>query len=333
MMRVYGFWYDIWMNPISEPLIFEPVYKNYLWGGEKIASVYNRKGTPEVCAESWEISAHPDGMSIIADGSFKGTSLDDLVKEFGVNLIGTKAPQSDVFPLLFKIIDAKRRLSVQVHPNNGNAELTGGKPKTEMWFVLGCEEDASLFAGLTDDATEATIAKASNDGSVANQLVELKIAPGQALFIPGGLVHAIGDGCLIYEVQQNSNTTYRMFDWNRIDAQGNPRELHIDESLKTIGWGLPVPEMVEPQSEEQGWSQVVSCEFFTMKKLELNGTETITPDGTSFISLFAAKGSATVNCGGKSVDLPTGSSVLIPANAEKCVIKSDEKASLLVTTL
>ncbi len=333
MMRTCWFWYDIRMNLINEPIIFKPVYKNYLWGGEKIASAYNRKGTPEVCAESWEISAHPDGMSVVEDGSFKGMTLDDLVKKFGANLIGTKAPQSDVFPLLFKIIDAKHRLSVQVHPNNGNANLTGGQPKTEMWFVLGCEKGASLFAGLTDNATEKTIAATSKDGSVANQLVELKIAAGQALFIPGGLVHAIGDGCLIYEVQQNSNTTYRMFDWNRTDAHGNPRELHIDKSLKTIDWSLPVPEMVDPQSDEQGWSQVVSCEFFTMKKLELNGTETITPNGTSFISLFAAEGSATVNCGGKSVDLPTGSSVLIPATAEGCVIESDKGASLLVTTL
>ena len=318
---------------INEPLIFEAVYKDYLWGGEKLASAYNRKGTPEVCAESWEISAHPDGMSVVAEGSFKGMSLDGLVKQFGTKLIGTKAPKSDVFPLLFKIIDAKRRLSVQVHPNNGNTELTGGKPKTEMWYVLSCKERASLFAGLTDDATEATIAKASRDGSIANQLVELNITSGQALYIPGGLVHAIGDGCLVYEVQQNSSTTFRIFDWNRTDAHGNLRELHIDDSLKTIDWSLPTPEMVDPQNDEQGWSQIVSCEFFTMKKLELNGTETITPDGTSFISLFAAEGSATVTCGGTSVELKTGSSALIPANTEKCVIESDAGASLLVTTL
>lgn len=321
------------MNLINEPLVFEPVYKDYLWGGEKIAKMYKRCGTPEVCAESWEISAHPDGMSVIAEGSFKGRSLDELVKEFGAKLIGTKAPRSDVFPLLFKIIDAKRRLSVQVHPNNGNADLTGGQPKTEMWYVLGCEEGASLFAGLTDDATEATIAAASKDGSVANQLVELKIAPGQALFIPGGLVHAIGDGCLIYEVQQNSNTTYRMFDWNRTDAQGNPRELHLEKSLKSIDWSLPVPAMVEPQCEEPGWAKLVSCEFFTMKKLDVTGSCDINPDGSSLISLFAAKGAAVVNCGGNSIELKNGSSALIPASAEKCVVESDAGASLLVTTL
>ena len=332
-MRGGRIWYDIGMNLINEPLVFEPVYKDYLWGGGKIAEMYKRSGTPEVCAESWEISAHPDGMSVVSEGTFKGMKLDELVREFGVHLVGRKAPQADTFPLLFKIIDAKRCLSVQVHPNNGNAAMTGGQPKTEMWFVLGCEEGASLFAGLTDDATEATIAAASKDGSVADQLVELKIAPGQALFIPGGLVHAIGDGCLIYEVQQNSNTTYRMFDWNRTDAQGNPRELHIEKSLKSIDWSLPVPEMVEPQGREQGWSDVVSCEFFTMKKLDITGTEEIIPDGSSFISLFAAKGDAVVSCGGKSVELKNGASVLIPAGAERCVVESEAGAELLVTTL
>ncbi|MFO7936849.1 MAG: type I phosphomannose isomerase catalytic subunit [Kiritimatiellia bacterium] len=321
------------MNLINEPLVFKPVYKNYLWGGTGIAELYRRYNTPAVCAESWEISAHPDGISVVAEGSFKGRRLDELVKEFSTALIGTKAPQNDRFPLLCKIIDAKRRLSVQVHPNNGNAELTNGQPKTEMWYVLGCDEGASLFAGLKNGASPESVRKALNDGGVAQQLVELKIAPGQALFIPGGLIHAIGDGCMIYEVQQNSNTTYRMFDWNRTDAHGNARELHIEQSLKTIDWKLPVPEMIEPQKGNDGFHDIVSCEFFTMRKLDFEEKKELEPDGSSFICLFAIKGDCRVEIGEHSIGLKNGSSALIPAYADKCVIESEAEASVLVTTL
>lgn len=321
------------MNLINEPLVFEPIYMDYLWGGDKLAKVYKRNNTPAVCAESWEISAHPDGMSVVAEGSFKGMTLDDLVKKFGADLIGTKASRSDKFPLLIKIIDAQRRLSVQVHPNNDNAGQTGGEPKSEMWYILGCEKGAALYAGLTDEATEDSIMEALTDGSVADQLVELKIAPDQALFIPGGLVHAIGNGCMIYEVQQNSNTTYRMFDWNRSDTDGNPRELHIEESLKTIDWSLPTPTMVTPAPAVNGWSEIISCEFFTMKKLELDGIYVIEPDSSSFTVLFAAEGRVSLSCGAHMVELKTGSSALIPAAAKSFAIETTSPASLLVTTL
>ena len=147
------------------------------------------------------------------------------------------------------------------------------------------------------------------------------------------MVHAIGDGCLVYEVQQSSNTTYRMFDWNRTDAQGNPRELHIEESLKTIDWRLPVPKMITPEKECIEWSHVVSCEFFAMNMLKVDGSKVLEPDEESFIALFAVDGSAAINCGGKSVNIKKGDSVLIPACADKCKVESSEAATLLVTTL
>jgi len=325
------------MRCIKEPLIFTPVYKDYLWGGSRIAEQFKRENTPDICAESWEISAHPDGMSIVTGGSFKGSSLYDLVKQFGTELTGTIAPQSDRFPLLFKIIDARSKLSVQVHPNNSNAHLTNGQPKTEMWYVLDCEKGASLYAGMVATATRQSVAEAIKKGSVADQLVELSVQPGEALFIPGGLVHAIGDGCLIYEVQQNSNTTYRMFDWNRTDTAGNPRELHIEESLATIDWTLKAPAMLTPSVDQcvngASWSDVVSCEFFTMKKLDLNGSVTITPDGTTFTAIFVNSGTASVTCGEITCLLEQGASALIPAAAESCTLTAAEPAGILVTTL
>lgn len=329
-----GIWYNAAMNLITEPLIFKPIYKDYIWGGTKIASLYNRAGTPGICAESWELSALPDSMSVVAEGSFKGKTLDELVKASGTSLIGSKAPQNDRFPLLFKIIDAKQRLSVQVHPNNNQAEQTDGQAKTEMWYILGCDKGATLFAGLRDDTTEENLTEALENGDIADLLVEIKARPGQSLYIPGGLVHALGAGCVVYEIQQNSNTTYRLFDWNRTDAQGKQRELHIDKSLKTIDWSLPAPDIVEPIQRNERWSDIISNEFFTVRKLSFNGSEEIDPDGSSFIVLFATEGAARVRCHEKYVRLNTGSSALIPACANKCVIESETKAvSLLVTTL
>jgi mannose-6-phosphate isomerase len=251
--------------------------------------------------------------------------------------VGTKSSQSNQFPLLFKIIDAKNKLSVQVHPNNGNAALTGGQPKTEMWYVLDCVPGASLYAGLAADATATSVAAASRAGSVADQLVELSVQPGQALFIPGGLVHAIGDGCLIYEVQQNSNTTYRMFDWNRTDGAGKPRELHIEASLTSIDWTLKPPAMVTPSiaehSTDASWSNVVSCEFFTMKKLDLTGTAEIKQDGSTFTALFAVSGSVLIRCDEGRFELAKGSSALLPAAPGSYSIDAITPAALLITTL
>jgi len=325
------------MISIKQPLLFTPVYKDYLWGGSRIAESFRRTGTPAVCAESWEISAHAEGVSIVAAGPLQGGTLDELTQRYGSDLTGTRAPQPDRFPLLFKIIDARRKLSVQVHPNSANAALTGGQPKSEMWYVLDCGPDASLYAGLRAGATRPAVETALSRGRVADQLAELKIRADQALFIPGGLVHAIGDDSLIYEVQQSSNTTYRLFDWNRTAADGTPRALHIAESLATIDWQLKPPAMITPALCEReagaSWFQVVSCEFFTLKKLELSGSVALTQDGTTFTALFVNRGAASIRCNGIAYDLAQGASALLPAAAGCCTITAPDSASILVTTL
>lgn len=325
------------MNAIRIPLAFAPVYKDYLWGGARIASAYRRSGTPQVCAESWEISAHPDGASVVSGGPFAGRDLAGLAAAAGAALTGTRAPDPRRFPLLFKLIDARDRLSVQVHPNNENAVRTGGEPKTEMWVVLDRTPGASLYAGLAEGVTPATLRAALLDGTAAAQLVRLPVEPGQALFIPGGLVHAIGAGCLIYEVQQNSNTTYRLFDWGRTGTDGKPRQLHIEESFKTIDWSLPAPQMTTPApcAAENGnrWADVVSCGFFTLRQLDLAAPCRIAVDGTTFHALFVTAGQATVAAGGESIVLNAGSSALIPADAQAYTLSPGAASTLLVTTL
>ena len=325
------------MNDLRVPLAFKPVYKDYPWGGKRLAECYNRTGTPTVCAESWEIAARPDGESVVASGRFAGRGFMGLVAEFGAALTGTRAPEPHRFPLLFKLIDARDRLSVQVHPNNGNAGCTGGEPKTEMWVVLGCEPGASLYAGLAEGITPESLRAALADGTAAAQLVELPVEPGRALYIPGGLVHAIGAGCLIYEVQQNSNTTYRLFDWNRVGADGKSRPLHIEESFKTIDWSQPVPQLAAPvplaAEGDNRWFDVCASDFFNVKRLDLSAPLEIAVDGTSFHALFVVEGQVAVASGGEQVTLAKGTSALIPADADSFTLTPEGTASLLVTTL
>ena len=216
--------------------------------------------------ESWEISVHPAGPSMVECGEAQGRSLADVAPDF---------------PLLVKVIDAKTRLSVQVHPNEETRKLTGGDPKTEMWAML---EDGVIYAGLKPGTRPEDIESAVKSGRFEELLVRHEAKKGEAFFIPGGLVHAIGDGALIYEVQQSSDTTFRLYDWNRVGKDGKPRELHVEKSLKAIGYSLPVPVP----------SRDVKCPFFDFRQLSLDG-EIELPASEGFTALFAAEGAFSAN--------------------------------------
>jgi mannose-6-phosphate isomerase len=241
-------------------LKFKPNVHPALWGGE-----------------SWEISVHPAGPSVIREGVLAGKPLSEA------------APG---FPLLVKVIDAKMRLSVQVHPNETTCKLTGGDPKTEMWAML---EDGVIYAGLKPGVGPKDVEEAVKSGRFEELLVRHDAKKGEAFFIPGGLVHAIGDGALIYEVQQSSDTTFRLYDWNRVGADGKPRELHVAKSLEAIDYSLPVP---QPATD-------VKCSFFEFRQVALDGGLVI-PASSRSTALFAAEGSFTVN----GVEVPRRTSVL-----------------------
>jgi len=319
------------------PLFLEPVYKSLIWGGGRIAADYARHGTPTVCAESWEVAAHPEGACRVTNGPFAGETLDTLAARFGTDLTGTKAPDPTRFPLLVKIIDARDTLSVQVHPNEKTAVVTGGEPKTEMWYVLGTTPDAALYAGLKPGTTAATLRASLANGTTASCLPRLAVAPGQALFIPGGLVHAIGAGCLIYEVQQSSNTTYRLFDWNRTDAAGNPRQLHIEAAFQSIDWNLPPPTMITPVPRPDGngnrRATVVSCPFFTVDRLLCDREIPLAGSPETFQILFVEHGRGILRAAGSDAPMRTGDSVLLPAGLPAAFIPDTSEAALLLTTL
>jgi mannose-6-phosphate isomerase len=326
------------MSASLYPLVFTPVYKEYLWGGQRIAARYGRTGTPAVCAESWEISAHPDGMSHVANGALAGESLAALAARLGVALTGTLAPHPTRFPLLLKLIDARENLSVQVHPSDENAGLVGGEPKTESWYVVDRTPGALLYTGLKPGTTPASFRTAMSQGTAPQQLFRLPVEPGEALYIPGGMVHAIGAGCLIFEVQQTSNTTYRLFDWGRFDASGQPRPVHIQQAFQVINPTLPEPRMIRPAppapDTRNHWNTVLACRHFKLRRLDLRQAEQVALDGNTFHALFVLDGSAFVSAGGVAVPLTAGSNCLIPAATGAYNLRpTGNAATVLVTTL
>jgi len=216
--------------------------------------------------ESWEVSARPDSPSVIADGGMRGRSLADV---------------KPGFPLLVKVIDAKTRLSVQVHPNERTAQLTGGEPKTEMWCIL---EAGPIYAGLRPGTTAAEVEAAVKSGRFEEILVRHDTKPFETYFIPGGLVHAIGDGVKLYEVQQSSDTTYRLYDWGRLGTDGKPRELHVAKSLQSIDFSLPVP---VPQKD-------VKCPFFDFSQHDFSEPTEVVAPSDSFLVVYEVEKDSTM---------------------------------------
>lgn len=322
---------------LRKPLVFGHVYSSAPWGGGAFADVFGRRDVPEICSESWEISGHPFGMSRVAAGAFAGASLLELATRFGVALTGRKAPDHKEFPLLFKLIDARENLSVQVHPNQRNAPLTRGTPKTEAWVVLEARPGACLYAGLVPGTGEALLRKAVAGGAkVLERLLRYPVHAGDVLFIPGGMVHAIGGGCLIYEIQQSSNTTYRLYDWDRRDEQGAGRALHIEESFKSVEYGIAPQPLRHLQSgiTHNRWRTVVKSPYFKVRDVILAKDMLFPLDGASFVAVFALEGRSAVVSGGAEVVLTKGESALIPACAESCALKPvDGTSRLLLSSL
>lgn len=278
------------------PLRFRSVYQPYLWGGDKIVRHFRRAAPPGVYAESWEVSDRPEGMSVVANGPLAGRSLAEVVRELGPALLGSRV-QGAAFPLLIKLIDAKQTLSVQVHPDDDAAARFGGEAKTEMWFALQADPGAFVYNGIKDGTTEASFRAALAAGTVESLLRKVPVQAGQSIYIPGGRMHAIGAGCLLLEVQQNSNTTYRVYDWDRRGPDGRARELHIEQAMRVTRWAddfIRGPE---------------ASPYFQLMEFNIAFEQTFRPAGESFHVLFVAEGLVRLN----GEDWPAGSTALIPA--------------------
>ena len=296
------------------PIKFDAIYQERVWGGRELESVYGRvlpsEGVP--FGESWEISDRAEAQSVVSLGDFRGQTLNELwadeeirSKVFGDGLVGER------FPLLIKILDCREDLSVQVHPPVECAEELGGEPKTEMWYIAGADEGAKLYAGLKAGVTRESFEKSLTDGSVEDQIHAIEAVEGESIFIPSGRLHAIGGGYLIYEIQQNSDTTYRVFDWNRMGLDGVPRELHVEESMRCIDFSDTEPSMDETDGET-----IASCEYFKVEKRELHsGTEVGNLDDERFSIVTVVSGELSDDSGlaymaGDFMILPRGASAL-----------------------
>ena len=249
----------------------EPVYMDRVWGGRELETRYGRSlpqpGMPY--GESWEVVDRAGEQSVVRGGIFDGRTLHELWTLHRAEVFGTDAPVSERFPLLIKILDARETLSLQVHPPVSAAAALGGEPKTEMWVIAGAEPGACLYAGVNPGVTPESFAAALADGTVAALVPQLPVQEGDFIFIPSGRLHAIGAGLLIFEIQQNSDTTYRVFDWNRMGLDGQPRALHVQESLRCIDFSDSAPELGRVEVD----GLLAACEFFVVHRREAGAGE------------------------------------------------------------
>ncbi|MCK4413163.1 MAG: class I mannose-6-phosphate isomerase [Candidatus Eisenbacteria sp.] len=309
------------MDAALYPLIFEPIYRNYLWGGRRIPRLFGRELPRGIYAESWEIADRPEAMSRVANGPLIGMTLRELRRRYGSRLIG-RAGVEGPFPLIFKILDAAQRTSLQVHPGEAHAVQIGGEPKTEFWYALPGMSEQHLFIGLRPGTVPALFEEALRQKRVERLLRVVPVQAGDAFFIPGGRIHAVDAGCLFFEIQQNSDTTYRVFDWDRLDEHGRCRPLHIEEALQVIEWDDCEDPRVTPERIDRAdgnvWRLLKACKHFRIERLDLLRDTTLNSDGRSFRVVFVAAGRLVAEGGGERLPLRSGMTCLLPATLESC---------------
>lgn len=299
------------------PLLLKPPVKDYLWGGTKLKTDYHFETEKSVAAEAWVLSCHKDGPDTVLNGEFAGKTLPEVLDIWGDEALGKKAAAFPYFPLLIKLIDAKDRLSVQVHPDDEYAIKNEGEfGKTEMWYVVDCDDGAQLIYGFNKEVSKEEFERRIKDNTLPEICNFVPVHKGDVFFIAAGTLHAIGAGILIAEVQQNSNTTYRVSDYGRLGADGNPRPLHIEKALEVTKREkptLPYGNIGKIQKTDFGSIRpLASCNMFTSELIELNGKFSL-KHIESFISVLVISGKITVGWEKESLIAAKGGSIFIPA--------------------
>lgn len=304
-----------------------PAFKDYLWGGTRLRDLYGKESDLDPLAESWELSTHPAGESVISGGAFDGLPLSAYFERTGEKALGSHRARFDRFPVLIKFIDAKSALSVQVHPNNEYAlRVEGELGKTEMWYVLDAEPGAFLYFGVERPVTREEFAAAVAENRVEALLHREAVRPGDVFFIEAGTLHAIGAGILICEIQQNSNCTYRVYDYGRLGADGKPRELHIEKALDVarLTPTPPMPACGETVTFPGGSLRpLADCDSFHVRLLTLNGEARLTVDESSFLSVIVTRGEGRLAGPENTVDFRAGESLFVPAGSGDIAVQGD----------
>jgi len=309
-----------------QPMKLSPAFVDYLWGGERLKTDYNKKTDMVPLAESWELSCHKDGNSILPDG----TTLSVYIKKHP-EAVGTRGAEFAYFPILFKLIDAKGDLSLQVHPNDEYAlRVEHEYGKTEMWIVLDCEPGAKLIHGFKKSITKQEFREKIADNTILDVVNYVPVKKGDVFFIESGTLHGIGKGIVIAEIQQNSNTTYRVYDYGRLGADGKPRPLHIDKALDVTNTdAYQVTNSSYPQRTVGGCTiaTLADCRYFKAERMELDGECILDVDDGSFVGLFCAEGNVVLKTEQTALQLIKGDTVFLPAGMGEYTLQG--KAQLI----
>ena len=296
-----------------EPFVkLAPIYKDYLWGGTKLREQFNKQCEYDIVAESWELSAHPDGQSIVASGKYSGLLFGEYLKKIGKESLGWKYQSFRAFPLLIKLIDAKEDLSIQVHPDDEYAlEHENEYGKSEMWYIVDCTEDSYIYCGFREDVTREKVLRHIEDDSLLELLNKIKVEKGKTYFIPAGTIHAIGKGNLICEVQQNSNSTYRVYDFNRRDKFGNLRKLDIEKALDVLDY-----------SRYTG-ADISECKYFECQNVTCNGKADIEVTEESFAAIMVLEGNGAIRFEDSEMTFEKGDCIFIPKRNAKMKVEGE----------
>lgn len=298
------------------PLQFEPILKERIWGGTKLKTYLNKPIASDITGESWEISTVQGDVSVIANGTLKGKSLNDLINELPEAVLGTKVHErfGKQFPLLFKYLDAREDLSIQLHPNDELAKKRHNSfGKTEMWYVMQADDNARLIVGFKEKSSPEEYLKHIQDKTIVDILDTKKVKKGDVFFLETGTIHAIGAGIVVAEIQQTSDVTYRIYDFDRVDANGNKRELHVDLSLEAINYNT-IEAQKQYSKTENVSNTVVDCQYFTTNLIPLDGSTTIYKHGDSFTVYMCTEGGFQIALDGETYVYKTGDTLLLPAS-------------------
>ncbi len=318
------------------PLKFKTIFKDKIWGGEKINTVLGKNFEPlPNCGETWEVSGVEGNISEVAEGDLTGNDLKSLIQKYKGELVGNRVFEKygDDFPLLIKFIDANDDLSIQVHPDDALAKKRHNSfGKTEMWYVMQADEGAKLISGFNQEVDKEKYLEHFNSGKLTEILNQEDVNTDDVYFLPAGRVHTIGKGLLIAEIQQTSDITYRIYDFDRKDAQGNTRELHVEEALDAIDYNY-YPEYKTPYNDKpEEASKLIKSDYFETNKIVLKGSfERDFSDLDSFVIYICLEGGVTLQYGSASMHFKMGDSILVPASIKKYTLHGDPSVKLLET--
>lgn len=288
-----------------------------MWGGTRLKSEFGKADAPDVTAESWELSCHPDGMSVIADGPYQGKTIEELGRIDQNGFWGSDC-KGGRFPLLVKLIDAKQMLSIQVHPSDDTALAeTGEQGKAEVWYIVDCEPQSFLYYGFAEKVDEEEFLRRAKDGTICDVLNKVPVSKGDVFYILPGTIHAIGAGIVIAEIQQNSNTTFRVYDYQRRGADGKLRPLHLERAAKVLDYGPVLPKECKSNSgavfPEFTMAEMFCCRYFRAYRIDVRTCARLACDGHSFQHLQCVNGRGKICCNGKEYPFERGTSFLMPA--------------------